>query len=122
MKPTATLLFSLLFVLSAHGADPVTAGVDPATVDDREPIPFLERYKPSYFLLGHPITKVQVSFRVQLVRDLPVHFGYTQLMMWDLFKSSAPFRDLNYNPDLFYRLALSRDDGRSLVLDKSEIE
>jgi len=61
-----------------------------------------------------PITKVQLSFKVQILRNVPLHFGFTQLMMWDLFKESAPFHDLNYNPELFYRFAISDEKKRSL--------
>ncbi|MFL5814944.1 MAG: phospholipase A, partial [Bdellovibrionia bacterium] len=61
-------------------------------------------YKPTYFLLGSLDTKVELSFKGQLVEKVPVFFGYTQLMFWDLFKTSAPFSDINYNPEVFYRV------------------
>lgn len=104
------LIFALLFGLNAWSADV------------SEPIPYFERYKPTFFLLGKPITKVQVSFSVALFRELPLHFGYSQLMMWDLFRPSAPFRDVNYNPDLFYRLSLSEEAGRTLDVGVVEHE
>ncbi len=66
----------------------------------------LQQFKPIYFLMGTPDTKVQFSFKGQLVRTVPFYFAYTQLMMWDLFKSGAPIRDVNFNPELFYRLYL----------------
>ncbi|CAJ0774607.1 hypothetical protein LMG7141_00201 [Ralstonia condita] len=31
-----------------------------------------------------------------------LYFGYTQFSLWDLGKESAPFRDTNYRPSLFY--------------------
>jgi outer membrane phospholipase A len=61
-------------------------------------------YRPTYFLLGSLDTKVELSFKGQLVEKVPVFFGYTQLMFWDLFKTSAPFSDINYNPEVFYRV------------------
>jgi phospholipase A1 len=61
-------------------------------------------YRPTYFLLGSLDTKIELSFKGQLVEKVPVFFGYTQLMFWDLFKTSAPFSDINYNPEVFYRV------------------
>jgi len=65
-------------------------------------------YKPTYFITGHPDTKVQLSFKAYIVRAMPLYFAYSQLMMWDLFtKRSSPFRDINFNPEVFYRLNLN---------------
>ncbi|MDR3607166.1 MAG: phospholipase A [Oligoflexia bacterium] len=63
----------------------------------------LHQYKPLYFLMGHPYTKIEISFKTQIVRDVPVYFAYTQLMMWDTFNPSPYFYDINYNPLAFYR-------------------
>ncbi|MBS1961808.1 MAG: phospholipase A [Bdellovibrionales bacterium] len=106
MLPALLLLAGLASPARAVPPPPERPTGPAASVTDAEapePIRFLERYRPTYFLLGKPITKVQISFQIQVVRDVPVYFGYTQLMMWDLFKDSAPFRDINYNPELFYR-------------------
>ncbi len=87
-----------------------------------EPIPYLERYKSTFFLVGKPLTKVQISFKVELVREVPLNFGYSQLMIWDLFTPSSPFRDINYNPDFFYRMTVSEKDYRLLDLGAIEHE
>lgn len=79
-----------------------------------EPIPYFERYKPTFFLVGTPITKVQLSFKVEILDKIPFYFGYSQLMMWELFKSSAPFRDINYNPELFYRFKINSSRIKTL--------
>jgi phospholipase A1 len=63
-------------------------------------------YKPMYFLVGEPITKVQLSLKARVIRNREIFVGYTQLMLWDLFKESRPFKDINYNPEIFYRLTL----------------
>lgn len=60
-------------------------------------------YKPTYFLLGSLDTKIELSFKGQLIEQTPLFFGYSQLMFWELFQPSAPFSDIDYNPELFYR-------------------
>lgn len=87
-----TFLFALVAFSPANGSDA------------HEPIRYFERHNLSFFLLGKPITKVNVSFKVQAFRKIPLYFGYSQLMMWDLFRESAPIHDLNFNPEIFYRL------------------
>jgi outer membrane phospholipase A len=76
----------------------------------------LYKYKPIYFLMGTPYTKIQFSFEVQVVRSLPVYFAYNQLMLWDLFRSSPYFYDINYNPLVFYRLNFSQNQAQWLDL------
>jgi len=66
----------------------------------------LIEHQPIYFVTGKPDTKIQMSFKVQWVRNVELYFAYTQLMMWDLYQRSSPFRDLNYNPAVFYRHSL----------------
>ncbi|PLT19989.1 phospholipase A [Ralstonia mannitolilytica] len=55
--------------------------------------------------------KFQLSFKFRLLEpENPastglldnLYFGYTQFSLWDLGKESAPFRDTNYRPSLFY--------------------
>jgi phospholipase A1/A2 len=72
------------------------------------------QHKPNYLL---PLTwgntaeaakdvevKLQFSFKQQLYREL--YFGYAQKSFWRVFdgEESRPFRETNYNPELFYRL------------------
>ena len=64
---------------------------------------YLLRYNPFYFAYGNPLSKLQVSFRTKLIRRVPLYFAYTQQMFWALQQNSKPFRDLTYNPELFYR-------------------
>ncbi len=75
----------------------------------------IERYKPTYFLVGHPDAKVQLSFKVEILKGGNFYGAYSQLMLWDIFKDSSPFRDLNYNPDFFYRI--STGPARGYIFD-----
>ena len=67
----------------------------------------LSRYKDLYVIVGSPDTKIQVSLKYQITSYLKLYFGYTQIMFWEIGKDSAPFRDINFNPDLFYRIGFS---------------
>lgn len=72
----------------------------------------LSTYQPIYALLGHGTdtdARIQISFKYQLLGQPGdghwwngFHFAYTQKMFWDLGASSAPFRDVNYQPELIY--------------------
>ncbi|VVD59375.1 Putative phospholipase A1 [Pandoraea morbifera] len=60
---------------------------------------------------GDANARFQLSFKFHILKpDNPtskafldnLYFGYTQLSIWDLEAESAPFRDSNYRPSLFY--------------------
>ncbi len=55
--------------------------------------------------------KFQFSFKQQLWRGLT--FGYTQKSFWRVLdqENSRPFRETNYNPELFYRLQYATPSG-----------
>lgn len=40
----------------------------------------------------------------------PLHFGYSQRSWWDIAESSAPFREHNYNPEIFWDFEDERAD------------
>jgi phospholipase A1 len=61
-------------------------------------------YSPSY--QGH---NSEVLFQISLKQQLfgiPLYFAYTQKSFWEAYNSrrSAPFRETDYNPELYYRL------------------
>ncbi|USI72306.1 phospholipase A [Sphingomonas morindae] len=91
------------------------------TRDGRTPSPFLanlQTYNPINGVFGPGTSsdgKLEISFQYQLFGNAAApsgdwkegfRFAYTQRMYWDLGHYSAPFRDVNYQPELFYRLAL----------------
>jgi len=74
--------------------------------------------EPLYFMVDdsgdNTNAKFQLSFKFRLfMPDDPrskglldnLYFGYTQFSLWDLKAPSAPFRDTNYRPSLYYYLS-----------------
>lgn len=78
--------------------------------DEKQRLPLrITAYRPIYYIDAikvndnFPNAMVNISFKYRVVEDLDLFFGYTQLMFWDRNKESSPFKDINYNPELFYR-------------------
>lgn len=76
----------------------------------------LSAYEPIYAVYGpgtNSEARIQLSFKYQLfgsrareedhasLRD-GLYFAYTQRMFWDLGAESSPFRNIDYQPELFY--------------------
>jgi phospholipase A1 len=74
----------------------------------------ITKYEPIYFAYGNPTTKLQLSFKYQLIESWPVYFGYTQLLLWNLNQESQPFKDVNYGPEMFYQFEIKKSVLRSL--------
>jgi phospholipase A1/A2 len=74
---------------------------------DGSPLTF---YRPIYILFGNMDDQVkgQISFKYNpffgTIDNLGVYLAYTQLMNWLLYDTSSPFRDINFNPEVFWRL------------------
>ena len=76
----------------------------------------LSAYEPIYAVYGPGTSseaRIQISFKYQLFGSrqadgLPhswrngVHFAFTQRMFWDLGAHSSPFRNIDFQPELFY--------------------
>ncbi len=91
--------------------------------DERNALMGLSTYRPVYLAYGKdPIhhLKFQLSFKYRFWNPLGgkqeclllsgLHFAYSQKSFWDLAASSAPFADVNYNPELFYLFENLRPD------------
>ncbi len=106
LKLSRYLITTFLLAASLTKADPFF---------EREDLG-LTKYRPIYFLGGNPTSKLQFSFKYQLITVWPLYIGYTQYMFWELLHESSPFRDVNYNPEIFNRIPLE-----SGVLDSLDV-
>lgn len=61
-------------------------------------------YQPSYFIFGKENLKMQFSAKYRVAKNYNLYLAYTQVMLWNIYEQSAPFDDINYNPEIFYRL------------------
>jgi outer membrane phospholipase A len=70
----------------------------------------LSPYRPSYLIFGDSTDQVkgQISLKYHLLQNYQTNLytAYTQLMFWQLYDKSSPFRDINYNPEVFWQLDL----------------
>lgn len=76
----------------------------------------LSAYEPIYAVYGpgtNTDARIQLSFKYQLFGSHArqegassladgLYFAYTQRMFWDLEAESSPFRNIDYQPELFY--------------------
>lgn len=75
----------------------------------------LSAYQPIYAVYGpgtNSAARIQLSFKYQLFgsearEDRPAlgdgfYFAYTQRMFWELGADSSPFRNIDFQPELFY--------------------
>jgi phospholipase A1 len=61
-------------------------------------------YQPTYFVFGQDNLKLQFSGKYRVAKNYNLYLGYTQTMLWDVYKKSSPMNDINYNPEAFYRI------------------
>lgn len=68
-------------------------------------------HNPGYFILGAEDLKLQFSLKYRIVQKFPLYLAYSQLMFWDIYKESKPFADINYKPEIFYRIFSNESDS-----------
>lgn len=61
-------------------------------------------YEPIYFAFGKNDLKLQFSGKYRMAKSFNLYLGYTQTMFWKIYVTSQPFADINYYPEVFYRL------------------
>ncbi|WP_138436849.1 phospholipase A [Marinobacter shengliensis] len=89
-------------------------------VDDPNPRPVSPRLGTGGYDYGleQEEAKYQISFKIPLLTGIfddrtTFWFGYTQQSYWQVYntKDSAPFRETNYEPEIFFRHRLNWDIG-----------
>ena len=114
IRATASALDPQVVAAPAETSIPVTPSPSDRTVGNA----FLENlsaYQPIYAVYGpgtNSEARIQLSFKYQLFgsearEDRPAlgdgfYFAYTQRMFWDLGADSSPFRNIDFQPELFY--------------------
>lgn len=61
-------------------------------------------YQPTYFIFGKDNLKLQFSAKYRVAKNYNLYLAFTQIMFWNIYDESAPFDDVNYGPETFYRL------------------
>ena len=69
----------------------------------------LSYFQPIYFLGGNKDLKLQFSFKYRIFNKHTLFFGFTQTMFWNIYEESIPFRDITFNPELFYRFLVEKN-------------
>jgi phospholipase A1 len=93
MKKTVLILCSLFLCMHLYCVDGEV---------NYSPLTF---YKSVYLTTGilQDQVKIQFSFKWEVLQRIGFYAAYSQLMMWNLYDPSSPFKDINFNPDLFWR-------------------
>lgn len=72
----------------------------------------LTPYKPSYLIFGSSDDQVrgQISLKYHVFEKYGTNLyaGYTQVMFWDLYRNSSPFKDINFNPEVFWNIPIEK--------------
>jgi outer membrane phospholipase A len=71
---------------------------------------------PTYVIGGGDDLKIQFSSKYQVAKKFNLYMAYTQTMFWSIYESSMPFKDINFAPELFYRI-LDNDSGKIQSID-----
>lgn len=103
-------LFICLLPTSIYAVDNLTA-TKLDSIFGANPNENFSFYKPTYFIFGPNDLKLQFSFKYRIAKSFPIYFAYTQQMFWNIYDGSKPFRDINYNPEFFYRLFEHADNS-----------
>ena len=129
-QPPLIAVLAVLLLPAALAAEKPVTGADgeAGTADDLvTSARGFSRHRPSWVhpvsyspdLVGHNTETVYQISAKQRLFGTEFYFGFTQKSFWQVFDkaSSSPFRETNYNPELFYRWAPERLDFHGLGLD-----
>lgn len=62
------------------------------------------RYKPFYIRFANPRSKLQISLATALLPGVPLFAGYNQRIVWQLLEKSIPIEEVQFQPDMFWRI------------------
>ncbi len=105
-----TMFLMMFFITTILYAAEVDLEVPKPADEDKTTTPPLSLYKPMYILFGNREDQVkgQFSFKYDILSGIieysGLYVGYTQIMAWDLYEKSSPFIDVNFNPELFWKI------------------
>lgn len=100
-------------------------------------MPSFSIYKDNYFITGVPTNttptkynadvKYQVSFKQLLFRksfsqNSYLFFTYTQKAFWDIYRSSSPFEEINFNPSIGIGKPIIKEDLKGYLVFMIEHE
>jgi len=84
--------------------DPLSPREIEHRVLDIKPGESVSLHRLNYAIVGANDAKLQFSFKFRLSEGLPLYFAYSNLALWEIWETSSPFNDINFIPELFYRL------------------
>lgn len=101
---------------------PAEAATAPAAQEERDFLDNLSTHEPIYAVYGpgtNSDARLQLSFKYQLFGRRSrgaepaswldgLHVAYTQRMFWDLGAKSSPFRNIDFQPEIFYQVPTFR--------------
>ncbi len=118
-KIILSILFATLLIPNLCRSEALIDEAQKLKQESRDGFNFF-RHRENYFISGKDETKIQLSFKMQIISDSDIYLGYTQLMFWDIGNGTSHFSDVNYNPEFFYRWHM--DHGIIKGLDLSPLE
>ena len=108
-------------------------GLQPHYVNYLLPFGYTEntyREYPTSDEYGHIEAELQVSFKINIGNDLfglgeKYYLSYSQRSFWQIYENSSPFRETNYNPEMFVVFPISDNSSsfnmRSITLAYSHL-
>jgi outer membrane phospholipase A len=106
--PRSSVLLSRFAVVACISGISGIAAADDTPKPSEEAISIVTFHRANYFVTGFT-HGTEAKFQLSVKYDLwpapghhTVYLAYTQKSLWDIYETSAPFRETNYAPEIFY--------------------